>query len=409
MTRPSATEERRVVAGTYRVLDEIGAGSMGEVFEAEHVRLGSRVAVKFLKAAALAEPRAVSRFRTEARALAALQSEYVVRVFDCGELPDGTPYLVMERLLGEDLRSLLARTGALPVQRAVRLALDACQGLAAVHGAGVVHRDLKPANLFVTRRDSGAELCKILDFGVAKLVTSDATHQGHLLGTVRYMAPEQLEDASSATEKTDIYSLGAILYEALTGAPVHAAATLQKTMFEVLNGTVRPISQYRAVPARLERAVLRALSKLPGERPSARELSRELRPFANAPGDAASTLSDESLDGRVSLQELPRRGRPVLIAALLAATFGLGLAAGRALDGVPASSPDEASVRVEPAPAPELPAAPVSTAAPPAEPEVSDEPEPPTTPVVRTRPNEPARARAAGLASRFDAKNPYAD
>src|SRR5262245_2380805 len=205
-----------VVADTYRLCERIGAGGMADVYEAEHVRLGNRVALKVLRTNARADSKGFDRFRHEARRVAALSSEHVVKVFDCGELPNGMPYLVMERLWGEDLRSLLAREGRLPVRRAVKLAIGACRGLSVVHAARLVHRDLKPANLFVVRT-AASDCCKILDFGVAKALVSDATAGGALLGTVRYMAPEQLEDAASARATADIYAVGAILYECLTG------------------------------------------------------------------------------------------------------------------------------------------------------------------------------------------------
>src|SRR6185503_7681116 len=140
---------------------------MGEVYEAEHIRLGKRVAVKFMRAEVADDRRAVKRFGREVRALAAVMSENVVDVFDCGEVDGEIPFIVMERLQGEDMRKLLAREGALHARRAVRLALDACAGLSAVHAAGLVHRDLKPANLFLTSSKARGELCKILDFGVA--------------------------------------------------------------------------------------------------------------------------------------------------------------------------------------------------------------------------------------------------
>jgi len=143
---------------------------MGEVYAAEHARLDRRVAVKILRSNE--QQAALDRFRREVRAIARLESEYVVNVIDCGETDDGTPYLVMDLLRGEDLRCLLERERQLVIPRAVNLILDVCHGVAAVHDAGLVHRDLKPGNLFVTRRSTGEDWCKILDFGVAKIDTS---------------------------------------------------------------------------------------------------------------------------------------------------------------------------------------------------------------------------------------------
>jgi eukaryotic-like serine/threonine-protein kinase len=424
-----------VVAGTYRVLGLLGSGSMGEVFEAEHVRLGSRVAMKFLHDGALADPRAVLRFQREARAVAGVRSEHVVRVFDCGELPDGAPYLVMERLFGEDLRSLLARTGALPLLRALRLVTDACQGLAAVHEAGVVHRDLKPANLFVTRHAGNAEICKILDFGVAKLIAVDGTQNGSLLGTLRYMAPEQVEDGAKASTASDIYALAAILYECLAGAPAHAGATMQQTMFSILNGAPRPLADLRSIPPELGRIVHRALSQQPKDRPaSARELFGALRPFVESGevgmGDSATTLIDESVDVAAPSRAVRARGLGLGRSLSLFATFALGSASG-ALACEVFVGPLAAAARGG------TESAPVCRDAPPLGREVVPEAVVPALqlPIVSTppalagnaataagshsghrspdpvasAPPSPRRAPTAKVSERFDAANPYAD
>lgn len=234
------------LAGTYRVLKRLGKGGMGEVFEAEHLRVGKRVAVKFMRREAVGDRRALERFRREVRALSAITSDHVVSVLDCGELDGETPYIVMERLEGEDLRHLLAKQGPLSVYRSVRFALDACTGLAAVHAAGLVHRDLKPANLFITRSTTRGELCKILDFGVAKGQTSELTHQGSLLGTVRYMAPEQLSNSASVSATTDVYAVGAILFECLVGRPARDADTPEELMFDILNRDPPSATEFRS-------------------------------------------------------------------------------------------------------------------------------------------------------------------
>lgn len=421
---PSSMRSGMLVAGTYRVLGRIGVGNMGEVFEAEHVRLGSRVAVKFLRDGALGDPRAVHRFQSEARAIAGVQNENVVRVFDCGELTDGVPYLVMERLHGEDLRSLLARTGFLPLPRATRLVRQACQGLAAVHDAGVIHRDLKPANLFVTRRSGSSESCKILDFGVAKTIASEATQHGHLLGTLLYMAPEQIEHSSSVTAKTDIYGLAAILYECLTGAPPHRGSTFQETIFSILNGSPRPLSEFRPLPRELEALVLRALSRDPSERPaSAREFSRALGAFADearAPlGDSAPTLADESLDAAVEAWVTPRSARRRGMAIWIAATFALGLLSGSLLPRT-APAPEAAPTRSLPAPALHttpanrtaqvLAPVPEVTRAPAPQDALLRARAPQRAPRVVSRPESgQTTAAVTSLPDRFDSTNPYAE
>jgi serine/threonine-protein kinase len=149
-------------------------------------------------------------------------------------------------LRGEDLRGLLERAAPLPIPREVNLVRDACMGIAAVHRAGLVHRDLKPGNLFVTRRASGEDWCKVLDFGVAKMDASSSTAEGALIGTAKYMAPEQLKDGASAGPAADIYALGAILYECLCGTPPHTGMSAQELMFKIMNEAPEWLSVRRA-------------------------------------------------------------------------------------------------------------------------------------------------------------------
>jgi len=322
-----------LVAGTYRVGRLLARGGMGEIHEAEHVRLRTAVAMKVLRANLHDDARASERFRAEARRLAAVRSEHVVRVFDCGELDDGTPYLVMDHLVGEDVRALLEREGALPVRRAVNLIVGACRGLTAVHRMGLVHRDLKPANLFIEVLPDGTESCKILDFGVAKALENDTTRPGALVGTVRYMAPEQLENPSSATARADVYALGTILFECLTGSPARTGGTLEETMFEILHGDVpRPASR-RPLPAELDAVVTRALAREPAARfASASELERALLPFGKV--SANHRLETESGDetSREGVNGVPVGARSSVASrrALLlgVAVFGLGALGG---------------------------------------------------------------------------------
>lgn len=331
----SRSLEGLVVAGSYRISGLLGSGGMGDVYHAEHVRLGSSVAVKFMRAGARDGLLSIERFRREARRIAALKSEHVVKVFDYGELPDHKPYLVMERLIGEDMRSLLEREGPLPIRRAVKLLMDACRGLSVVHAAGLVHRDLKPANLFVEKTATGIETCKILDFGVVKASASEATHPGAVLGTIRYMAPEQLEDSSRAKASADVYALGAILYECLCGVPAIAGETLQDTMFAILHREPRRPSDLRAMPSELESVVLCALSKDSTARyASAEALEHALAPFGSVVREPKLmeavdeiTLNDalEPRDERQRGSQGRATGRALLV---LLVAIGFGGAAG---------------------------------------------------------------------------------
>jgi eukaryotic-like serine/threonine-protein kinase len=424
-----------VVAGTYRVGARLGSGGMGDVFEAEHVRLGRTVAVKFLRTDGLTEPRAARRFRQEAKRLAAVQSDNVVSVYDCGELEGGTPYLVMERLYGEDLRVLLRRNRTLPIRRAVRLMIDTCHGLAAIHAAGLVHRDLKPSNLFVVPTRSGGERCKILDFGVAKASASDGTRPGVLLGTLRYMAPEQLEDAASVGPAADLYAVGAILYECLAGVPAHSGDTAQEIMFDMLHRTRRPLSDFCVVPAELERILRAALSREQNQRfHSAEQLASALAPFGavdHAPSRGADLSSDtvvDAMDSRVlprpRRSQLPRRGVAGMLLGLGVATSiwaaqsrGKPNARGAATASTNAVCPPAASVveppraetaRLASAPqdrareAPSLRVAASATTSQGAEPRRPRRAAPP--PPVRERASDDSEER---LGKRFDSNNPY--
>ncbi len=419
-----------VVADTYRLGECIGAGGMADVYEAEHVRLGNRVALKVLRTSARADSKGFDRFRHEARRVAALSSEHVVKVFDCGELPNGMPFLVMERLWGEDLRSLLAREGPLPVRRAVELAIGACRGLAAVHAAGLVHRDLKPANLFVVRRWDGTDFCKILDFGVAKTLVSDTTASGALLGTIRYMAPEQLENPSAARAAADVYAVGAILYESLTGVPPQTGETVQALMFGILNRDIVPPSELRPIPPELETVVSKALARDSSKRfPSAEAMARALAPFGSVaqPPLGAESHDDLTLDeargASVPMRAKSARGALVLTLGFVTTLVFVGAVSGsvskKELDPAP-SAPAVAKI-VAAARAPATTSEPPLTrqaALPPTslvvpQPDaslVAPLPERSTSAKPRAKaPTKPRLTEPAPRADRFDARDPYAE
>lgn len=317
-----------VIGNTYRVGRCIGSGASSHVFEAEHLRLGRNFAIKVLRAE-LDGKRAAQRFRREAAAIARLRSEHIVSVIDCGEHDDRTPYLVMELLEGEDLRRLLSRSAPLPTRRAVHLAIEACRGLHEVHRAGLVHRDLKPENLYIARRSNGQDWCKILDFGVAKMEASIGTAHGAIVGTVRYMAPEQLLDSSVTGPATDIHALGAILFECLTGRALVGGATVQEAMFRIINRSPRELMGETELPERLAEIITSCLEKAPEKRPaSALELAEAL-------GDATSlpiALSDATLVEDSDASATPAQKRsdwaPARLAAGAFATTVLGALCG---------------------------------------------------------------------------------
>jgi serine/threonine protein kinase len=276
-------EPGTTIGDRYVVEKLIGKGGMGIVVKARHEQLGQTFAIKVLREGILESGEAQARFLREARALARFQSEHVVRVTDIGRLSSGTPYMVMEYLEGTDLASLTARGGALPMEEAVDYVVQAAAGLAEAHAQGLVHRDLKPGNLFLTRRVDGTPLVKVIDFGIAKsLMSKTVVTQGErVLGSPRYMAPEQLKASRDTDTRADVWALGAILYRLLTG---HTPFE-QRDMLDLIRAiTKEPAPLLRTLrpdlPEDLEAVVARCLVANPEQRiSSVGELARDLAEF----------------------------------------------------------------------------------------------------------------------------------
>jgi eukaryotic-like serine/threonine-protein kinase len=240
------------VGGKYEIRRVLGVGGMGVVCEAIHLDLGKRVAVKLIDKSMKESELIVARFRREARAAGQINSEHIVDVFDVGADARVGLYMVMEHLTGEDLQSRLERDKRVDVKTAVMLAHQIARGLVKAHEAGVIHRDLKPANVYLTQRDNGQMLVKLLDFGVSKLLgeapgTARITGSGTPIGTPLYMSPEQAEGKDDVDGRADIWSLGAVLYEALAGAPPFAdRGSYHGTIVGIL--TSRPKLLHDAAP-----------------------------------------------------------------------------------------------------------------------------------------------------------------
>jgi serine/threonine-protein kinase len=274
-----------VLAGKYRVERVLGQGGMGVVVEATQLDLERRVALKFLRQSALPEQgSALTRFEREARTIARLRGEHIVQIYDVGRLEHGEPFIVMELLTGEDLSALLDREQRLPVATAVDYVLQACEAMAEAHVAGVIHRDLKPANLFVSKRADGRPLVKVLDFGISKLLseTTSLSLTSGALGSPLYMSPEQLASSKDIDARTDIWSLGTILYELLTGSPAFQADGLPQVCARIMAGTPDPIGhELRGIPPELEAVLVKCLRRYPDERYlSVADLAAALMPFA---------------------------------------------------------------------------------------------------------------------------------
>jgi len=282
----------QVFLGKYRVNAILGAGGMGVVAECTHLALNERIAIKMLRQDVMLDEDAKARFLREAQAAVKLKSEYVARVSDVGTFENGVPYMVMEFLEGLDLGELLKQRGVMPLQWAVELMLQTAEALCEAHSLGIVHRDIKPTNLFVTWRPDGSALIKVLDFGISKSAAGtdmQLTQTQSLLGTPAYMSPEQMRSARNVDQRTDIWSLGTVFYEALEGHRPFEAESFSEMCVKVAVDPPGPMSN---VPAGLQQVILKCLAKAPEQRYfSMAEFARDLVPYA-ADQHAAQVLVD---------------------------------------------------------------------------------------------------------------------
>ena len=285
-------EPGAVLAGKYRVERIIGQGGMGIVAAGHHIQLEQRMALKLMLPHAMMSGEAVSRFVREARAAARISSEHVARVFDVGALDTGEPYIAMEYLEGSDIAQLLTSQGRLSVEQAIEYLLQACEALAEAHAAGIVHRDLKPGNLFLVQRLDGQRLVKVLDFGISKMSgasaqsNAPATRTSALMGSPLYMSPEQMGSSKAVDARSDVWALGVVLYEMLSGAPPFNGETLPQVCGMVMNEPPPPlVACAPGLPPLLYQVVDRCLEKQPPMRyQSVAELAQALEPLASLRG-----------------------------------------------------------------------------------------------------------------------------
>ncbi|HEX3774912.1 MAG TPA: serine/threonine-protein kinase [Polyangiaceae bacterium] len=279
-----------VLLGKYCVERVHRQGALGVTIEAEHLQLGQRVVLKLMLADPQVHPEAAARFLRGARFAVQLRNEHVARVIDVGTMESGAPYMVSEHLSGSDLRGVLRVREWLPVPEAVDYVLQACEALAEAHVLGFVHRNLKLSNLFLTRGRNGRPIIKVLDFCVSEGPLADAaisiSTNGAIVSSLAYLSPEQIRDPSSVDRRADVWAMGAILHELLTGMPLYSESSAPGLFAAITADPATPVSHLRPeIPAELESVVLRSVEKEREDRfADVGDFARQLKPFASAEG-----------------------------------------------------------------------------------------------------------------------------
>jgi eukaryotic-like serine/threonine-protein kinase len=300
-----------VLFGKYRVEELIGTGGMGRVVRASHLYLQQQFAIKVLLPQMMDSSSTTSRFLREAQAVVQLKGEHVAKVIDVGTMADGAPFMLMEYLSGNDLNQILRHHGAQPPPIVCDLMLQACEGLAEAHALGIIHRDIKPSNFFITQRSDGSMLLKVLDFGISKSGKglSELTGTQTVIGTPTYMAPEQMKSGKIADARSDIWSMGVVMYQLLTGRPPFEGETYAELVLKVNGDPPSPI--HVPLPNGLGEVILRCLEKDPKDRlQNCGELARMLAPFATDPVASAlsATRTTRILSSRGSGSSMPPLG-----------------------------------------------------------------------------------------------------
>lgn len=279
----------KIISGKYLVIGRLASGGMGTIYDCENVAVGRKVALKVLNPLHKARVEAVGRFEREARAAAKIGHPNIIDVLDLGRTEDGVPYIVMERLSGEDLFSLLDRTGPIQPALAIDIIGQVLGALGAAHAAGIVHRDLKPDNVFLARRGPRADFVKVIDFGVAKFhdelgaETRRLTRDGSVLGTPSYMSPEQAAGAKNVDARSDLYSVGALLYEMLSGTLAYAGDNYNEVIAAIITRGPRPLREVAPwVTEGMAGVVERAMARDPNDRyQTAAEMQAALEPYSD--------------------------------------------------------------------------------------------------------------------------------
>jgi len=315
---PASDLVGQVIADRYHVMKKLGEGGMGQVYLAEHVKMGRRSAIKVMNPSMVHDPDAVARFNREASNASRITHPNVCAIYDFGETPDGLIYLAMEFIEGEPLTDLLEREaeGALPVPRAVTIFVQVADALQAAHDLGIVHRDLKPDNIMLTRRKDGADVVKVVDFGIAKAVSGDqagqkVTKTGLVVGTPEFMSPEQLS-GDTLDGRSDLYSLALVFYRMLSGKLPFEATTVQETMIKRLTDDPTKLAEARpdlTFPAGLQPVLDTALARSPVERyQTVAKFAADVAAVTGRPGSAAVPQTGSGLDTEGKTQLLDTMG-----------------------------------------------------------------------------------------------------
>lgn len=284
-TMPVALPIGTVIGRKYRIDQVIAEGGMGIVYKGWHLVLQHPIAIKVVRPEFAFHPEAAARFVNEARASAQLHSIHAAHVLDLGRIDHGPPVMVLEYLEGSDLRNILAAEGKLSLSRAVDYVLQVCEAMAEAHAQGIVHRDIKPENLILSRVPDGTEIVKVIDFGISKRIDSKGRSytRSQSFGSPDYMAPEQMSTPERVDTRSDIWSIGIVLFELLTNGVPFRGETVHATCANVMCDEPIPLRSLRPdAPVAIEYIILRCLQKNPDQRyPSVRALARELAPFAS--------------------------------------------------------------------------------------------------------------------------------
>ncbi len=363
MTLPAVGDE---ILGKYRIIRKLGEGGMGVVYAATHIELQETVAIKMLTPELALREEIVGRFTREARAAAKIKSDHAVRVLDVGKLENGVPYMVMEFLEGQDLAHVLRANEKLSLRDAIKYVAECAEALGEAHRLGIVHRDIKPANLFLSTRSNGTQLVKVLDFGISKVSNdglmggSGATRTEAVMGTPMYMSPEQLRSSRDVDARADVWSLGVVFYELLTGAFPFEGESIPVLFASILGLPYKPIRQQRPdLPKAIEEIMLKVLEKDRDKRfASVEEFVQALAPYTQAEGAAVvgggstrlgsgkwmQDATDATLYADASRSASGRTGRTLaLVAVALLALAGGGVVVWSLTGNGPETNPDLAA------------------------------------------------------------------